>query len=161
MTKRKKLTKAAFDAEHDRLHRIYDDAMTALEERYVREGGDPADIKPAPLPEYTPKRPGVEILCRVEWWDEDTGTWRTEKPCMREIEAAAYIEFGSRWRKLRGRRRAYATQNVDILPASVLQKKMRHKSFSTTQRYIQLADKMRAGSEKVYVPAFLSAAKHG
>jgi hypothetical protein len=32
---------------------------------------------------------------------------------------------------------------------------MRHKSFSTTLRYIELTDKMRKATEKVYVPEFL------
>ena len=51
--------------------------------------------------------------------------------------------------------RGYATLNADLLPAPVLQKKMRHKSFTTTLRYIGLADKMKASADKVHVPAFL------
>lgn len=52
-------------------------------------------------------------------------------------------------------RRSYATLNADSMPAAVLQKKMRHKSFTTTLRYIGLADKMKKATEKVYVPEFL------
>ena len=57
-------------------------------------------------------------------------------------------------------RRAYATLNADSLPAPVLQKKMRHRSFTTTLRYIALADKMKKSSEKVYVPDFLQRKVH-
>lgn len=52
-------------------------------------------------------------------------------------------------------RRAYATLNVNNMAAPMLQKKMRHKSFQTTLRYINLADKMKKTTEQVYVPEFL------
>ena len=52
-------------------------------------------------------------------------------------------------------RRAYATLNVDTMPGPVLQKKMRHRSFQTTLRYIKLADKMKKTTEQVFVPEFL------
>jgi integrase len=55
-------------------------------------------------------------------------------------------------------RRGYATLNADTMPAAVLQRKMRHKSFTTTLRYIGLADKMKATAEKVYVPDFIAKA---
>jgi len=52
-------------------------------------------------------------------------------------------------------RRAYATMNADTMPMPVLQRKMRHKSMSTTQRYIEIAGKMKRATEAVYVPEFL------
>jgi integrase len=52
-------------------------------------------------------------------------------------------------------RRAYATLNVDVLPAAVLQRKMRHRSFTTTLRYIEVANKMKRSAENVHVPEVL------
>lgn len=52
-------------------------------------------------------------------------------------------------------RRGYATFNADQMPAAVLQRKMRHKSFTTTLGYIGLADKMKRAAEKVHVPDVL------
>ena len=60
-------------------------------------------------------------------------------------------------------RRGYATYNVDMgLP--VLQRKMRHRSAATTQRYIELREKVNAAADDVFVPGFLRgtrSAKHG
>jgi integrase len=55
-------------------------------------------------------------------------------------------------------RRGYATLNAE-LPAPVLQRKMRHKSFTTTLRYIALADRMKKSAETINVPAFLNTAR--
>lgn len=55
-------------------------------------------------------------------------------------------------------RHGYATLNADSMPAAVLQRTMRRKSFTTSLRYIGLADKMKAASEKGYVPEFLTKA---
>lgn len=44
------------------------------------------------------------------------------------------------------------------MPATVLQRKLRHQCIPITLRYIGLADKMKAAAEKVYVPDFLTKA---
>lgn len=49
-------------------------------------------------------------------------------------------------------RRGYASLNVVRLPAAVLQRKMRHKSFATTQRYLKLGDAMKEAAADVWTP---------
>jgi integrase len=49
-------------------------------------------------------------------------------------------------------RSAYATENAFRLPHTVLQRKMRHKSFTTTLRYIDLAERMRETAADVLAP---------
>jgi integrase len=50
-------------------------------------------------------------------------------------------------------RRSCATFNLDILTGEELRQKMRHSSYSTTQKYITYAAKSKETAEKVYVPA--------
>ncbi|MBI1371540.1 MAG: tyrosine-type recombinase/integrase [Phycisphaera sp.] len=52
-------------------------------------------------------------------------------------------------------RRMCGTENAERLPAKALQKKMRHKSFETTQHYIGLAERMKRHTQNTYVPNFL------
>jgi integrase len=52
-------------------------------------------------------------------------------------------------------RRAFATMNADRLSADALQKLMRHKSYTTTQVYINLACQMDEAVANLYVPDVL------
>ena len=54
--------------------------------------------------------------------------------------------------------RAFATMNADKLSADALQSLMRHKSFATTQRYINLSRQMDAAVAALHVPDVLKAA---
>ena len=52
-------------------------------------------------------------------------------------------------------RRAFATVNAETLSADALQSLMRHKSYQTTQRYINMAEQINRSVEKLYVPEVL------
>jgi integrase len=52
-------------------------------------------------------------------------------------------------------RRAFATMNADKLTPDALQALMRHKSYSTTQRYIAIARQMDAAVAGLHVPEVL------
>jgi integrase len=49
-------------------------------------------------------------------------------------------------------RRAFATMNADRLSAEALQHLMRHKSYLTTQKYINMARQMKPAVQDLYVP---------
>ncbi len=49
-------------------------------------------------------------------------------------------------------RRAFATMNADRLTGDALQALMRHKSYSTTQRYINVARQLDQSAADLYVP---------
>jgi len=52
-------------------------------------------------------------------------------------------------------RRAFATMNADKLTADALQALMRHKSYTTTQKYINMARQMDAAVAALHVPEVL------
>ena len=52
-------------------------------------------------------------------------------------------------------RRAFATQNAPRLTADTLQKLMRHKSYATTQRYINMASQLDEAVASLHVPEVL------
>ena len=55
--------------------------------------------------------------------------------------------------------KGFATLNADTMTVAVLQKKMRHRSFQTTLRYISLSDKMKKATENVYEPEFFKSVR--
>jgi integrase len=52
-------------------------------------------------------------------------------------------------------RRAFATQNAERLSTDALQALMRHKSYLTTQKYVNLARQVNRAIEALHVPEFL------
>jgi len=58
-------------------------------------------------------------------------------------------------------RRAFATLNADRLTGDALQKLMRHRSYSTTQRYINLSTQLQEAVKVLHVPDVLKKAEAG
>ncbi len=52
-------------------------------------------------------------------------------------------------------RRAFATVNAETMSADALQSLMRHRSYSTTQRYINIAEQVNRAVERLHVPEVL------
>jgi len=52
-------------------------------------------------------------------------------------------------------RRAFATVNAETMTADALQALMRHESYTTTQRYINLANQVNRAVEGLHVPEVL------
>ena len=62
------------------------------------------------------------------------------------------------WYGFHDLRRAFATVNAESLSADELQVLMRHRSYSTTKRYINMAKRLNKTADKLHVPEFLKAA---
>lgn len=56
-------------------------------------------------------------------------------------------------------RRAFASMNADRLTADALQALMRHKSYATTQRYINMARQLDSAVDSLFVPDVLNGQK--
>lgn len=54
-------------------------------------------------------------------------------------------------------RRGFATMNAERLTTDTLQRIMRHKSYSTTQLYVNMAKQMQSASDKLFVPSLTPA----
>jgi integrase len=72
-------------------------------------------------------------------------------PCHREHTHTAACHFYG----FHDLRRAFATQNAPRLTADALQKLMRHKSYLTTQRYINMASQLDEAVDVLHVPEVL------
>jgi integrase len=96
---------------------------------------------------------------RVFAWDHSKEKLYAE---FRRIQRAAGIEVscsqdhqhtpGCRFYAFHALRRGFASENVDNLPAEALQKLMRHTSYATTQRYINMARRRKGITERLAVP---------
>ncbi|MBV9123075.1 MAG: site-specific integrase [Planctomycetes bacterium] len=101
---------------------------------------------------------------RVFPWNHNTTilyrqfTWIQEKagihlPCSKQHEhTPACHVYG-----FHDLRRAFATMNADRLTPDALQALMRHKSYQTTQLYINMARQMDEAVASLHVPDFLKA----
>jgi integrase len=72
-------------------------------------------------------------------------------PCPRQHEHTRYCHVYG----FHDLRRAFATMNADKLTPDALQALMRHRSYSTTQRYIAIARQMDAAVASLHVPEVL------
>jgi integrase len=129
---------------------------------------DDADYLPGAALDHVKRIVGFNPL--VFFWPHDQRTLWVE---FHRIQEAAQINLpcpyadrhectaSCHWYGFHALRRGYATLNADRMSAPALQKKMRHRSFTTTLRYIQLSDKMKKAADVVYVPEFLTAKASG
>jgi integrase len=113
--------------------------------------------------EHLKKLPGFDP--HVFPWNHNRRTLHTE---FARIQEAAGIHLPCRGNHGHTRfchvygfhdlRRAFATMNADRLTADALQSLMRHKSYQTTQRYINLARQMDEAVAVLHVPEVLRGA---
>jgi|SRR6516165_9327687 integrase len=99
-------------------------------------------------------------------WNHDRRTLQTE---FAKLQEAAGIHLPCREKHEHTRychvygfhdlRRAFATMNADRLTTDALQALMRHKSYQTTQRYINMVRQLDAAVTALHVPEVLKAAK--
>jgi integrase len=113
----------------------------------------------------------IEHLQKLSGFGREVFVWnhqrRTLYPEFATIQEAAGIQLTcrtqsphecSRYCTLYGfhdLRRAFATMNADKLTPDALQALMRHKSYQTTQRYINMARQMDAAVASLHVPDVL------
>ena len=100
----------------------------------------------------------VERLKRIKSFDRLFFPWDQHERTL--YEHFALIQDAAGVKPARGKerygfhdlRRAFATLNAGRLSADVLQALMQHQSYTTTQRYIDLARQMQPAAHDVFVP---------
>jgi len=78
-------------------------------------------------------------------------------PCLRRRSAQMHLTC--QYYGFHALRRGFATLNVERMSAPELQRKMRHKSYTTALRYIGLAEKMKRVTARVCVSEFLKSGR--
>jgi integrase len=100
----------------------------------------------------------VEHLKRIKSFSPIVFVWPLDRHELYEefgrLQAVAGVKpsYGKRRYGFHDLRRAFATLNATTLSADALQALMQHKSYVTTQRYINMANQMTQAVEKLYVP---------
>ncbi len=84
-------------------------------------------------------------------WHFIKATAEIHLPCHRQHEHTGACHFYG----FHDLRRAFATQNAPRLTADALQKLMRHKSYLTTQVYINMASQLDEAVDVLHVPEVL------
>jgi integrase len=83
------------------------------------------------------------------WMDAERRLWREfyDLQDMAKIKPRGKPHYG-----FHDLRRGFATMNADRLSADTLQRMMRHKSYSTTQLYVNMARQIQSSVDKLFVP---------
>jgi integrase len=99
----------------------------------------------------------VEHLRKIRGFRPEVFPWlqnaRDIWPFFHEIQEAAGI--AEPYYGFHDLRRGFATVNAENMTADALQRLMQHRSYTTTQRYINLAHQVKAAVANLHVPDVL------
>ncbi len=95
----------------------------------------------------------IEHLRRVEHFRDEVFTWDADLKALyaewHRLQEFAGVASAHGFHDLR---RSFASWNVDRMSGESLQRLMRHKTYATTQLYINLANKLNAAAADVFIP---------
>ena len=99
----------------------------------------------------------MEHLERIQGFSVDVFPWPNNRRTLwtefYRIQKAAGVKPPGKARYgFHDLRRAFATMNADRMTADALQRLMQHKSYQTTQRYINMSRQVNQAVEKLFVP---------